>query len=329
MNTPLWAIEKGWSAWRGRSRLSILIYHRVLPAPDPMRPGEPDVRRFDRQMEILAHHTHVLPLPEAVARLEAGTLPPRATAVTFDDGYADNYHHALPILRRHGIPATFFIATGYLNDGWMFNDTVIEAVRWAPDGTLDLTPQGLGRHRLDDMAGRRRAAEAIIRAVKHLTPPVRNACVEAVTRHAGAPAPERLMMTDDEVRGLHEAGMTIGAHTVSHPILTLVDERQARWEIHESAERLRAICRAPVECFAYPNGKPGRDYTARDRSLLRQAGFRLAVSTAHGAAAPGRDPYQLPRFTPWDRAPWRFLIRLALNSGHDGALAHSGAHSGS
>ena len=324
MKTLLRAIEKAWGLSRRGRKLSILIYHRVLPEPDPMRPAEPDARLFDNQMEILAQHTRVLPLPEAVARLQAGALPPRATAVTFDDGYADNHLHALPILRRHGLPATFFIATGYLNGGRMFNDTVIEAVRRAPGETLDLRDRGLGYHRLDGVEERRSAAESIIRAIKYLTPQVRDASIEDLTERIGVPLPDDLMMTDGQVRGLCDAGMTVGAHTVSHPILAQVDEKQARWEIGESAERLRSLCGVPVESFAYPNGKPGRDYTDRDRALLRRAGFRLAVSTSPGAAGHGWDPFQLPRFTPWDRAPWRFLTRLALNSGHDGVLARSG-----
>ena len=89
-----------------RAKLSTLIYHRVLPEPDPLRTGDPDAATFRWQMGLLARHFNVLPLPEAARRLQDGTLPARAACVTFDDGYADNFTIALPILREAGIPAT-------------------------------------------------------------------------------------------------------------------------------------------------------------------------------------------------------------------------------
>jgi peptidoglycan/xylan/chitin deacetylase (PgdA/CDA1 family) len=118
----------------GRPALIVLTYHRVLPAPDPMLTAEPDAGLFEAQMTFLARYMVVLPLVEALRRLEAGTLPRRAIAITFDDGYANNAQVALPILRRLGLPATFFIATGYLDGGCMWNDAVIETLRRCPGG---------------------------------------------------------------------------------------------------------------------------------------------------------------------------------------------------
>ena len=90
-----------------RGRLSILIYHRALAAPDPILHDEIDAATFEQQMALLAADFNVLPLGEACARLVRGGLPARAACVTFDDGYADNEHTALPILKRFGVPATF------------------------------------------------------------------------------------------------------------------------------------------------------------------------------------------------------------------------------
>jgi len=111
------------------SRLSILIYHRVLPGPDPLNNWDPTAAEFESQIRALSRFFTPLALGEAVERLRKGTLPAHAACVTFDDGYRDNVDVALPILRRHGVPATFFIATGYLNGGRMWNDTVIESIR--------------------------------------------------------------------------------------------------------------------------------------------------------------------------------------------------------
>lgn len=121
-----------------RARLSVLIFHRVLRQPDPLFPGEMYAQRFDAVCRWLAAWFNVLPLDQAVSRLKAGSLPARAACITFDDGYADNHEVAASILGRHGLSATFFIATGFLDGGRMWNDTVIESVRQAGAATLEL-----------------------------------------------------------------------------------------------------------------------------------------------------------------------------------------------
>ena len=108
-----------------RGRLSIPIFHRVLPQVDPLFPDEMDAARFDAVCGWLKSWFNVLPLDEAVRRLKNGTLPQRAMALTFDDGYADNHDVALPILKRHGLPCAFFIATGFLDGGRMWTPTYI------------------------------------------------------------------------------------------------------------------------------------------------------------------------------------------------------------
>src|SRR5512143_3272728 len=94
-----------------RGRLSILIYHRVLATSDPLNNWDPTAAQFDRQMQMLSAYFTPLLLADAIERMVAGRLPPRAVAVTFDDGYSDNVQAALPILLRHGVAATFFIAS--------------------------------------------------------------------------------------------------------------------------------------------------------------------------------------------------------------------------
>jgi peptidoglycan/xylan/chitin deacetylase (PgdA/CDA1 family) len=122
------------------------------------------------------------------------------------------------------------------------------------------------------------------------------------------------MMRAGQVRALHAAGMDVGAHTLTHPILANQPIDVARREIVESGERLSEILRAPVRLFAYPNGKPGRDYGPEHVRIVRQAGYVAAVSTAWGVAGASADRFQLPRFTPWDRTPGRFALRLIRNA---------------
>ena len=293
-------------------RLLILIYHRVHSRPDAMFRGEVDAVRFDRQMLLVRQYCTPISLAAGVRHLLRDSLPPRAVAVTFDDGYADNATIALPILRRHRVPATFFIAPAFLDGGRMWNDSVIETLRRTPGDFLDLTELGLGDYVLVGEDTRAAAAEAIIRAVKHRSPQDRLALVAAICELSATKLPDDLMMTSAQVRELADAGMGIGAHTMTHPILRTLSEEAARAEIDDSRRALEKIAGTSVRAFAYPNGRPGDDYTERDRDLVKSLGFDVATSTSWGVATRESDVLQLPRFTPWDRSPGRWLARLLL-----------------
>jgi peptidoglycan/xylan/chitin deacetylase (PgdA/CDA1 family) len=297
----------------GASGLSILIYHRVLPARDALFPAEVDSVAFDHQIGMLRSMFNVISLLDAVRHLAAGTLPPRAACITFDDGYADNAEVALPILQRQGVQATFFVATGFLDGGRMWNDTVIELVRNAPAGVIDSTSLGLGSHAVDTIAQRRQAIGALIGQLKYLPMDARLEQVNRLVGLVDVPLSNQLMMSSAQVRQLRDAGMEIGGHTVHHPILAKLDDPQARTEIRDGKLALEAITGHPVRLFAYPNGKPGADYQAAHVAMVRELGFEGAVSTSPGAGKNQTDPFQLPRFTPWDRQPARFALRLARN----------------
>ena len=321
MNTSARLIFNMLSPAGPSARLSILILHRVLPRPDPLFPGEPDAERFRVQMQWVKSWFNVLALPEAIERLRSGTLPARAAAITFDDGYADNYTVALPILQQLGLPATFFIAVGYLDGGTMWNDTVIEVVRHAAGPQLDLCEFKLGRFSLNTIDERRESVAQLLGKLKYLEPAARSALVREIGVRENAQPAHDLMLSSDQVRAMSAAGMTIGAHTVRHPILARVSESEARTEMAESKARLEAIVGREVTLFAYPNGKPGADYTETHVRLARELGFQAACSTSWGAAGRGGDMFQIPRFTPWDRTRWRFALRLARNIHHQVTVA--------
>jgi peptidoglycan/xylan/chitin deacetylase (PgdA/CDA1 family) len=303
-----------------RSRLTVLIFHRVRPRIDPLFPTEPDAAAFEAQLRWVKSWFNIIPLTDAVAGLREGTLPARPLCITFDDGYADNATLALPILRKLGLHATFFIATAYLNGGRMWNDTVIEAVRRAPGPSLDLAEAGLGQFAIGSDDERRAAIASLLRQLKYLAKGERLSKAQALADTVGVALPNDLMLTDGQVRELHSAGMTIGAHTVTHPILAALGDAEARSEIAEGKRALERLIGKPVTLFAYPNGKPQRDYTSAHVAIVRELGFRAAVSTAAGTVSAGDDAYQIPRFTPWDNTRWRYGLRLARNA-RQGRLA--------
>jgi peptidoglycan/xylan/chitin deacetylase (PgdA/CDA1 family) len=295
-----------------RGRLTILVFHRVHERPDDLFPNQMHAATFLERMLWIRSWFNVLPLDEAIAALERGSLLARALAITFDDGYADNATVALPILWRLGLPATYFVATAFLDGGRMWNDTVIESVRRSR-GDLDLSSAGLGSYPIGSPQARRMAISAIIGQLKYLPLEERQARVERIAAQSAAALPDNLMLSTEQLRSLAAAGMGIGGHTVSHPILTALDDATARREIADGRDLLEGIVRQPVRLFAYPNGKPNVDYTAAHVRMTKELGFAAAVSTAPGAARAGDSPYQLPRFTPWDRTPARWGGRLARN----------------
>lgn len=295
-----------------RSRLSIFYFHRVLAEPDPLLPSEPDARMFDRMLGWIAAQFRVLDPLEACDRLYDGTLPSRPAAITFDDGYRDNHAVALPILQRHGMKAAFFVATGFLEGGAMFNDRVIEAVRRCNRSSLR-TPGTGDVLELGDDVKRRMAIDRILTAIKHLPPDERMRRVLELERAAGVEAPPGTMMRAEDVLELHRAGMRVGGHTRTHPILLKLDDASAEREIGGGLDDLASILGERPLLFAYPNGKPGGDFDERHVAIVARAGVRYAFTTQAGAAVRTSAHLQLPRFTPWERERWRFGLRAWRN----------------
>lgn len=296
---------------RPTAAFPILSFHRVNRDDDPFFPALPtDV--FEMQMAFVARAYVVLPLEELVDRMGRGMLPRNALAITFDDGYRDNLTHAAPILARHGLPATVFVVTGAIESGealWFdrlalaFKHT--RAGGWmAPWGeTLPL-----------ESAGQRLAALGqTLSRFKRMANAERRSRVEDVLVSLGA-SDERplknVMLSWDDVQALMGLGVTIGAHTVSHPILSQLQPEEARAEIEGSRAAIRSRSgRAPL-AFAYPNGGPA-DYGDAVVSMVRDAGFTCAVTTRFGVNTAATPPYELRRGGPWEHHLPTFALKLA------------------
>lgn len=299
-----------------RARLSVLVFHRVWTGPDPLFPEAMTAARFDEICRWVSQLFNVLSLDEAAERLRAGTLPSRAAAITFDDGYIDNHDVALSVLKRHRLPATIFVATAFLEGGMMWNDMVTEAMRASPLPAFDardLLPALPAPFPLGTPLERRVALERLIDAVKYLPPGERLERVQALVERSRAVLPAQLMMGAEQLRSMQREGMLIGGHTITHPILAGLPREAARAEMLGGKQALESLLGRPVTVFAYPNGKPGEDFSDESVELAREVGFRAAVTTAWGAAHHETDPMLIPRFTPWDRTATRFAARMAGN----------------
>jgi peptidoglycan/xylan/chitin deacetylase (PgdA/CDA1 family) len=294
-----------------KATFQILSYHRVNDAGDPFFPALPTAV-FDQHMRFVSRAYTVLGLETLVARAREGGIPRRAVAITFDDGYRDNLTHAAPILRRHGLPATFFLATGAIGTGealWFdrlaaaFRDTGEPMLKAPWDEALPL----------DDEAARLRALE---RSLAYLKEQPEDRFRAALDRLLDALAPtaegslKDLMLSWDEVRTLAAMDFSMGAHTVSHPILSRVTSERAWQEIAESRAMVAAHCGRAPRAFAYPNGKR-EDYSTAVVDHVRRAGFTCAVTTRFGLNAPRTSPWELRRGGPWEHDVATFALKLA------------------
>lgn len=297
------------SGHRQKQALSVLIYHQVLPQRDYLKPTEITLKEFEWQMKLLSTHFVPLGLKEALDLLERHQLPKKAVCVTFDDGYADNHDVAAPVLTRCKVPATFFIATGFLNGGRMWNDTIIESVRALKGQSLDLSSKGLDQYPLQTEHQQLQSLGELLNRVKYLSTDRR---VE-VTKYLETQVPDlpdNLMMSDKQIKNLRQAGFEIGGHTVNHPILMNLDAEQAREEILKGKAYLESLLGESINFFAYPNGQWGKDFDQSHVDLVKEIGFKSAVTTNWGRHTYSANPYLIPRFTPWDKSPLKFYLRL-------------------
>ena len=275
-----------------------------------MSPGEPTTDWFRNLVGMLASNFQVISLREAVRRAAAGDLSGQTVSITFDDGYADNFTVALPILQLFDVPATFFVASGFLDGGRMWNDSIIETIRRLGDGRHEIDVPGTGHFDLTDWDSRRTAATAVIAAWKHLPPAERQRRVDALAGRVKE-LPGDLMLSTGQLRALADSpGVTIGGHTRTHPILASLDDAHARDEIENGKRDLEDKLQQELSLFAYPNGRLGQDYQAEHADLVRDAGFKAAVSTDWGTLDASTDPFRVPRFTPWHRHLARFAMDL-------------------
>jgi peptidoglycan/xylan/chitin deacetylase (PgdA/CDA1 family) len=265
-----------------RGRLRVLAYHGVEDR-DPAENADgfqvpPAV--FARQMEHVARRYRVVALDEVEAAYAGGSaLPAGAALITFDDGYRNNASIAAPMLRRMGLPAAFFLTTGFLDRthlpwwyvlrGWIAR-VGIEAIGW-PNGTLK--KRGMTAH------------EGIARweqRLKCMSNAQRQEMMNSISTRIGLPVASDIeFMRWDEARRLLAQGFALGAHTVSHPNLGAEEEAVVKSEIETSIARIASETGARVAAFAFPYGRAADIHLAAN-PILRANGIALGFTTVHG-----------------------------------------------
>jgi peptidoglycan/xylan/chitin deacetylase (PgdA/CDA1 family) len=289
--------------WRG---LMILNYHRIGEAAQTdFDPGvfSASAEQFDRQLNWLKTEADVIGLNDLDAAIHSRRQ--RSVLITFDDGYRDNYDLAFPVLQRHKLPATFFITTGFIDDrpvAWW--DEIAWMTRHASRFEFGSRPE-LGelprQPKSDD--DRRLVTIRLLKLFKKLpsddTPAFLDE-IAAATRAGRCPVTDESApwMTWAMVREIQLAGHSIGAHTVTHPILANCTVERQRMELAGSKSRLETQLGATIDAISYPVGIPG-SFSDETQQIAQQLGYRWAFSFQGGYVASTQsadaNAYALPR----------------------------------
>jgi len=293
-----------------RSDLAVLTYHKVVSHAPPYLPGEFCNSTFDWQIRLLKTYFSVLSLSTAIELMNLDKLPPLAVAITFDDGYKNNFTEAMPILRNYRVPATIFIATRFINGGAMWNDVINECIRSTKIVHLDLRDIGLGSYSLISADERVLAIDEIKAGLKYVGEEKRRQSVSEIQRRCNVSLDSHLMMGKEELYGLSEFNIDIGAHSVSHPILSIIPDEEARQEISNSKLELERLSSIPVRFFAYPNGKPQKDFNDKHTQMVAASGYLAAFSSQYGTANKSLDQFALPRISVWGENAAQFILHI-------------------
>ena len=268
-----------------RGLLRVLTYHRIdelkrRPWLDPVQISA-SPKDFDEQMAYLATYYQMVTVSDVLAVLKSRNkkdLPPRAVLVTFDDGYYDFEEQAWPILRRYKIPATLFVPTAYPNhpEQTFWWDDLYQALQNTSRKENLNTP--IGTFSLSNAVSRNQAFQRLKNYMKTLKHAETILNVRELCRELGVQPAANCIMSWDSLRKLSQDGLTLGAHTRTHPLLNRISLDEAREEAIGSFEDLKREIGFALPIFAYPSGEFNNSVV----SMLGHEGFSLAFTTKRG-----------------------------------------------
>ena len=289
-----------------RRDLRILAYHRVRDVEDAgvfdfdlnLISASPE--QFREQMLLVRRHYDPMSFHDLIAAINTGRpLPAQPLIVTFDDGYEDNYSVAFPILRELGVPATFFVSTGHIDNGAPYvYDWLVHSLCRTTAARLDVVELGIDQALPAELAGRRELADELLFGLKALDACTQTAIISRLENAWNMPQPrthaECRPMTWDQLREMRAAGMEIGSHGVSHRILAKLQPHEMVAEIRDSKQSLEHELGVPAEVISYPVGGSGA-YDEAVIAAAKDAGYRMACNYLTGVNRIPSMPYHALR----------------------------------
>ena len=296
----------------------ILNYHRVNDFKDPFTIDSVSVTDFDNQMRYLSKNYHVLSLNDIYDRVSHHIpLPNQCLAITFDDGYADNYDFAWPILKKYDLPATIFLTAGCI-DGQvpLWFDQVLSAFKTTAIKKFECPVTGT----VFDIQTREQklyTAHVMLEQLKQKDIDHRNKIAADILHELGISKTDKLhntstLLTWPQVKKMSVNNISFGSHTMTHPILACLTEEDLEWELAASMKLISENISKKVPFLAYPNGK-NKDFTENAVQAVRQAGYKAALTTEPDTNTLSSDPFTWGRYKPWQDQVAQFSLALFLH----------------
>jgi peptidoglycan/xylan/chitin deacetylase (PgdA/CDA1 family) len=291
----------------------VLCYHRVGSGGVPFY-SNLDPAVFEAQVRFLRRAYRIVSLDEMCRELEDGSPAGQAVAITFDDGYRDVYTNAFPILRRYGVPATVYLTAAAIETGEISWYDRIFVLAMSPQcSSLELDGHSPRRFALSSQESRLDAATEIVRALRSYSNRERIAACAALEQSAHLPATawelNDRMLTWNQVREMQGAGISFGAHTMNHPVVSQLASSERQFELGDSKRLLESRLQSPVTHFAFPFGSPS-DIDAESCAWMPRYGYGSAVSTVWGVNTPETPKYLLRRIGGDEPSLSLFALRL-------------------
>jgi len=282
----------------------ILMYHRVVDVETSPYHGIVSTDHFLQQMEFLHKISNPLSLIELKDAIKQKEIPTNSVIITFDDGYADNYTNAIPILTNFQIPATIFITSEYVGSKREYWWDELERIFILPEKLPEKAPFMVGNQMLDLNFARfnkdqrihlLRGMHGLLRSCR---PGDRQAILDGLLAMSGLPENGRedyRPMTEKEIITLSRNGLVdIGAHTMTHPVLSALSREEQQAEIIGSIRAVTEIIGKPVHSFAYPFGSP-QEINNDSLEIIRSTEIQTAVTTTPEKVNPESNLLALPR----------------------------------
>lgn len=282
------------------SHAVILLYHRVGPLEDDWSSVPVNPAAFEQHLRYLAKNFTILPLREIAQYLrEHKPLPQKTAAITFDDGYKDNYLYAYPLLQKYGLPATVFLTAGHIEKddlfwwdkvSYLIEHTSLKALELPEIGLLDFStrPQ------------KKQAIAHIRKTLKTWREPDKQKLINSLAKAAGVFIPpgtaKNLFLTWQEAKNMRAGGIELGSHGVTHANLTNLTLPQAENELVLSKKIIEEKLQAPVLSFSYPNG----DFSGELGELVKKSGYIYATVVGGKLVSKRTNPFELPRVSGYE-----------------------------